>query len=70
MFLIGPSQDCLFADFFADYNVNDNLNPDSLRMMKDLCAKLGVDENLEPTLKAKEIIEKMEKLETLKNSLN
>jgi len=35
----------------------------SVKLMQDLCAKLGVDPKLEPSLKAQEIVKKMESLE-------
>eukprot|EP00347_Sterkiella_histriomuscorum_P003181 403365280 len=70
MFLIGPSQDCTFAEFFADYDETNVMSAESIKLMQELCAKLGVDPSLEPTQKAKEIIKKMESLEQLKSQLS
>ncbi|CDW78261.1 UNKNOWN [Stylonychia lemnae] len=70
MFIIGPSQDTILAEYFADFDERNQMSEKSTKLMQDLCTKLGVDPKLDASTKAQEIIKKMESLESLKNSLN
>ena len=52
MFVIGPSTDVILAEYFADLRERDQLSPESIKLMQELCAKLGVDPKLEASAKA------------------
>lgn len=58
------------AEYFADFDEKYQVSPESAKLMQELCAKLGVDASLEPSIKAQEIIKKMESLEKLKSNLS
>ena len=70
MFLIGPSQDVVMADYFADDEMMEEQHHQSIEMVERLCNKLGVDKSLDPERKAKEIFAKMQQLDKIKTQLN
>ena len=49
-FLIGPNPSTIFGSFFGEVAAddNENLSEESILMLRGLCKKLGVPDNLDP----------------------
>ena len=62
-FIVGEEQGTLLQKYLGKEKRKQS------EMVTNLCRKLGVDENLDPDSKMKQIVERMDELENLKNTL-